>query len=178
MANHKLLSIYLNDHLAGSTTGRDLARRALDNNRGTEFEPFLERLADQIDQDRDSLLDLMRRLDIGEDRIKQVVAWAIEKAGRLKLNGMLTGYSPLSRVVELEGLSLGVEGKLSGWRSLEKVAVSEPRLAAADLPRLIERARRQRRQLEKHRLRAVEIALAVGEGGERPADGGEGKGTL
>jgi hypothetical protein len=159
MANHKLLSIYLNDHLAGSTTGRELARRALDNNRGTEFEPFLERLAEEIDQDRDSLLDVMRRLDVGEDRIKQLLGWAIEKAGRLKLNGVLTGYSPLSRVVELEGLSLGVEGKLSGWRTLEQVAASEPRLAAADLPRLIERAERQRDQLERHRLRAVELAL-------------------
>ena len=39
-----------------------------------------------------------------------VAGWVAEKAGRLKLNGSLLTYSPLSRLVELEGLSLGVEG--------------------------------------------------------------------
>jgi hypothetical protein len=159
MADHKLLSIYLNDHLAIATSGRELARRALGSNRRTEFEPFLERLADELEEDRDSLLDIMRRLDVGEDRIKQVLGWALEKAGRLKLNGMLTGYSPLSRVVELEALSIGVTGKLAGWRSLVQVAASEPRLAAIDLGRLIERGERQRAEFEQQRLRAVELAL-------------------
>ena len=36
---------------------------------------------------------------------KNAGAWALEKVGRLKLNGELTSYSPLSRVVELEGLA-------------------------------------------------------------------------
>ena len=42
------------------------------------------------------------------DRLKVAGAWAGEKAGRLKLNGHLTGYSPQSRVIELEGLVVGV----------------------------------------------------------------------
>jgi hypothetical protein len=33
--DEKFLSIYLNDHLAGSVTGIELARRTLSSNRGT-----------------------------------------------------------------------------------------------------------------------------------------------
>jgi hypothetical protein len=36
--DHKLLSIYLNDHLAGSTSGIELAKRSAANNRGTPYE--------------------------------------------------------------------------------------------------------------------------------------------
>jgi hypothetical protein len=39
--DEKFLSIYLNDHLAGSAAGVELARRALSNNRGTPFGGFL-----------------------------------------------------------------------------------------------------------------------------------------
>ena len=61
----------------------------------------------QIEEDVDSLRDIMAALGVEEDRIKQAVAWAAEKVGRLKLNGQLLGYSPLSRLVELEGMMLG-----------------------------------------------------------------------
>ena len=60
----------------------------------------------------------MEAVDAGRDRVKVTAAWVGEKAGRLKPNGQLTGYSPLSRVVELEGLSLGIEGKRLLWVSL------------------------------------------------------------
>ena len=78
-----------------------------------------------------------------------------EKVGRLKPNGQLTGYSPLSRVVELEGLALGVTGKLGLWKALRELVDEEPRLDAAELDRLRERAERQQAELEEHRLRAA-----------------------
>jgi hypothetical protein len=65
----------------------------------------------------------------------------------------------LSRVVELEALALGVQGKLRLWRSLELLAAGEPRLAGADLAELVERALRQTEQLEEQRLRAVADAF-------------------
>ena len=159
MANDKLLSIYLNDHLAGATAGRDLARRSLGANKGSQFEDFLRELAGEIEEDRDALMQIMAQLGYGQDRPKQVAAWLGEKLGRLKLNGSWLEYSPLSRVVELEVLSLGVEGKLAAWRALEQVAVTDSRLADADLSTLIQRAKRQREQLERHRRRAVELAM-------------------
>lgn len=155
-----LLAIYLNDHLAGSTAGRDLARRAAANNRGTPYGPFLENLAVQVDEDRDSLLELMRALEVKVDPIKVFGGWAAEKVGRLKLNGRLLGYSPLSRLVELEALTLGVRGKLALWGALKELAGEDPRLASAGLDELATRAEGQLVELEDHRLRAAPEALS------------------
>ena len=153
----KLTPIYLNDHLAGSTTGLALARRALSSNRGTPFEPFLETLAEQIAEDRTTLQQVMRALDVGEDHVKKLAALAAERVGRLKLNGSLLSYSPLSRLVELEGLALGVTGKLAMWRVLQEL--DDPRLAQFDLPGLAERAEAQRDGIELQRLEAARLAL-------------------
>jgi hypothetical protein len=83
----------------------------------------------------------------------------VEKIGRLKLNGQLRGYSPLSRLLELEGLALGIEGKLALWRSLRQVAGEEPRLAPVDFDGLVQRAKAQLDELEAQRLRAAATAL-------------------
>jgi hypothetical protein len=103
----------------------------------------------------------MERLGIGEDRLKHAAAWAAEKAGRLKLNGSLTSYSPLSRLVELEGLALGVSGKQSMWKVLLELSLTEPELAETDLQRLVDRAQQQLDGLEEHRNRAAREALAA-----------------
>ena len=159
MINRKLLGIYLNDHLAGSTVGMEVARRAARSNKGTGYGAFLRKLAKEIEQDREGLKDMMSRLEFGEDIPKKLGAWAFEKVGRLKPNGQLTGYSPLSRVVELEGLALGVTGKLALWKELHELVDEEPRLDAAELDRLRERAERQQVELEEHRLRAAREAF-------------------
>lgn len=155
-----LLAIYLNDHLAGATAGRELARRAAANNRGTAYGSFLAKLAIAIDEDRDSLVALMQALDIDIDRPKVIGGWAAEKLGRLKLNGRLLGYSPLSRLVELEGLTLGVRGKLALWLALRELEADDSRLASANLEGLVTRAESQLVELEEHRLRAVPEALS------------------
>ncbi len=93
-----------------------------------------------------------------KDPVKTRAAWAAEKVGRLKLNGRVRGYSDLSRVLELEGLRLGVEGKRSLWKSLDEL--DDPRLAATNFADLRERAASQLDELEIHRLAAVRTALA------------------
>jgi hypothetical protein len=158
--NDKLLKIYLNDHLAGSMAGLELAKRAYSSNEGTPLGDFLRGLVDEIGSDKSTLEDLMETLGAAKDPVKQLAAWAGEKLGRLKMNGQLTGYSDLSRLEELEGLSLGVEGKRSLWRALRNVADHDSRLATTDLDGLIERAENQREQLENHRLEAAAKALA------------------
>jgi hypothetical protein len=157
----RLLGIYLNDHLAGSTAGLELARRAHGANRGTPFEVPLARLASEIAEDRAALIDVMTRLGVGRDRVKTVAAWTAEKWGRLKLNGQLTGYSPLSRVLELELLSLGVEGKRTMWRVLAAVAAGDQRLAGVDLAALERRAESQREVIEGLRVRAADLAFSA-----------------
>jgi hypothetical protein len=156
----KLLRIYLQDHLAGATGGLELVRRAQGANRGTTYGDPLAKLADEIESDRRALEGIMDDLGFGADRAKNIVFWAAEKAGRLKPNGRLTGYSPLSRMVELEGLIGGINGKLSLWRSLLEIAPQESRLDADRLTRLLERGQDQLGRVESLRDRAAREALA------------------
>jgi hypothetical protein len=157
--NEKLLRIYLQDHLAGATAGLELARRARSANEGTEYGPPLAQIADEIEADRRHLEGIMEDLGFGGDRVKNIAAWGLEKAGRLKLNGQLTGYSPLSRVVELEGLLTGITGKRALWVALLEVAPGEPRLDAALLERLRDRADAQRATVEELREKAAREAF-------------------
>jgi hypothetical protein len=158
--HRKFLRIYLQDHLAGSTGGLELVRRARGANEGTPYGESLAKLADEIEADRRSLESIMDDLGFGADRAKNMAFWAAEKAGRLKLNGQLTGYSPLSRMVEIEGLLTGVNGKLSLWRTLRDVADSVPELDADRIARLVERAEQQVGTLHDLRSRAGREAFA------------------
>jgi hypothetical protein len=159
MSEERFLGIYLNDHLAGAIAGSELAKRAARNNEGTPLGAFLDRLTTDIDEDRRALETLMNDLGIKKDLVKDAAAWMAEKVGRLKLNGRLVGYSDLSRLVELEGLSLGVEGKLAMWRNLGRVRQRYPALKDTDIQELIQRAEAQRRELEEARQEAAEKAL-------------------
>jgi hypothetical protein len=155
----KYLPIYLNDHYAGSTLGVELAKRTAKNNDGNaEFGPALATLASEIDEDREALKRIMDRLDVSEDRIKASIFWLGEKVGRLKPNGELLKFSPLSRVVELEGLNTGVSGKLSLWRTLLELAERDDRLDAGELDVLAGRAEDQ--LLRLHALRGAAGLIA------------------
>jgi hypothetical protein len=157
--NEKYLRIYLQDHLAGSTAGLELARRTRGANEGTEYGPPLAKIADEIEADRRALQGVMEDLGFGGDKLKNVAAWGLEKVGRLKLNGEITGYSPLSRMVELEGLLTGITGKWGLWVTLLQVAPSEPRLDVARLERLRDRAEEQRQTVEGLREQAAREAF-------------------
>lgn len=109
----------------------------------------------EIDADRDALLATVKRLGVRPDPVKTAAGWLGEKAGRLELNGRLFDRSPLSTVVEVEGLMLGVEGKAAAWRGLRALAERDDRLDVAEFSRLIERAGRQREVLESVRVAAV-----------------------
>jgi hypothetical protein len=159
--DRRLIAIYLNDHLAGATGGVELARRALGANRGTPFEAPLERLAAELAEDRAALIDVMGRLGVARDPLKECAGWLAEKVGRAKLNGRIAGYSPYSRVLELEMLALGVEGKRALWRALDRVAGDDARLTGVELLALLRRAEAQRRLLERERMRAADIAFGA-----------------
>jgi hypothetical protein len=155
-----LLAIYLNDHFAGATAGLELARRAAASHEDSSHGPFLTELAEQIAEDRAALRQIMAALGIRVDPLKVGAAWLAEKLGRAKLNGRLRSPSPLSPVIELEGLALGVTGKDACWRTLEQLQPHTPALARFDLPALRARAASQRERLEAHRREALAVAFA------------------
>lgn len=135
-----------------------MARRLRGSNRGDpEFGPTLAELCAEIEADRETLEAVMDRLGVGRSRLKPLAAVLGERLGRLKLNGRLWGYSPLSRLEELELLQVGVAGKRRLWRALEHTHSSD--LSCFDLSALAERATEQLRRLEALHLKAAVLAL-------------------
>lgn len=90
----------------------------------------------------------MRGLGIDVSRIKAALGWFAEKVGRIKLNGRLLSRSPLSSLIELEAIRLGVEGKAAVWRTLHGICDQEAALDSNELQQLIDRAGRQIEELE------------------------------
>ena len=168
MGAAKLLGIYLNDHLAGSDAALAVARRSAESNQDNSLGAFLRGFISEVEEDRTVLLGIMARLGVRRDAVKAVAVRVAEKAGRFKLNGHLLSYSPLSRLEELEGLCLGVEGKASLWRSLRELKTDLIDLAGYDFDALIVRAEGQRKQLEDLRIRAARQALKPGTTGSDP----------
>jgi len=58
--------------------------------------------------------------------------WVLEKAARCKPNGRLFRRSPLSNLIELEGLLLGVQGKAADFRALRRLADTDTRHPTPD----------------------------------------------
>lgn len=158
-AARKLLAIYLADHHAGSTAGLELAKRAAHHNAGTRIGAVLDDVVREIAADRRELERLMEALDVRPSAVKRAGALLFERLGRLKTNGRLFSFSPLSRVVELEGLALGILGKLALWEGLAGVPALAG-VAGLDFGDLARRARSQHDAVEDCRRQAVELAFA------------------
>jgi hypothetical protein len=150
----RFLRIYMNDQLALGVGWRELARRAQGQNEGTALGDALAGVATGIAEDIETFEAIMGRLGLGRDRVKPLLATVAERIGRLKLNGQLRGYSPLSRFVELDVLAMGIEGKKILWANLRDFAGLRARLPDVDFDALIERAARQRAELEPFRVLA------------------------
>lgn len=131
-----LLGIYLNDHLAGATAGTARVRYLLRSCGDPALADALAPIADEIAEDRASLLHVMRRLDVPVRRYKVYAGRAAEQMGRLKSNGSLVRRSPLSTLWELEALRLGVDGKTAVWQALRALGRHgpAPRHSAARRP--------------------------------------------
>jgi hypothetical protein len=155
------LGIYLRDQLALGVAWRELAKRAARNNKGTDLGAALGRVATGITEDVDTFADIMKRLRIRQDPVKNAVVTVAERIGRLKPNGRLRSYSPLSRFEELEFLAMGIDGKKQLWSTLRDLAGLATRLPDVDFDRLIVRAEEQRAELEPFRVTAGRDAFVT-----------------
>ncbi|MDQ3646376.1 MAG: hypothetical protein M3345_05505 [Actinomycetota bacterium] len=167
MSHDRFLQIYLNDHLAGSMAGIELIKRSAANNEGTPLGDFWKGLEAEVDSDRAALLEILAAVGGQPDRLKEGTAWIAEKVGRLKMNGQLVGYSDLSRLIELEGMGVGLDAKMALWEALRRLAARDDRLDAVMIDELIERCTRQRQELERFRLAAADTAFT---GEDMPAE--------
>lgn len=152
MAADKYLSIYLNDHAAAFIALRNVAARSQRANRGTDLGDSLAGVVEDLETARRQLARIMDEHGVRRSPLKAAAAWAAEKFGRLKLNGHIASYSPLSRVLKLEGLIAGTDIERRAW------AVLAP-LTASDLSPLVHRAERRSEELARHHDDAAALAL-------------------
>lgn len=163
-----LLAIFLQDHRARASAGLAAARRTAGNNRGTPFEEVLRSLADDIEQDLLALDGILEAVGVERSRAKDGLAALGERVARLKPNGRLRTYSPLSRVLELEALEAGINGKRMLWRSLRGVQPHLADLAPFDFDALEQRAAEQSDRLRPHHDEAARLALVERGGADEP----------
>jgi hypothetical protein len=149
----KLLRIYLDDHQSVLLAGLELVRRMAKRPSDDELRTFLTELLPELEDDRRRVIARIREAGGSPSRVKSGLAWLAEKAGRLKPNGSLTKPSPLSPLLELEGLRAVLDASRSLWRTLERTDSS------AGYTERAERAERRLAQVEERRLLAGDVAL-------------------
>ena len=114
---------------------------------------MLRELSAEIHHDRKELIAMITGLGYPVDRAKIALGWTAEKVGRLKPDGRLRGYSPLGRLLELEGLLAGVHGEPALWRALLRTGKADPQ-APRDPAGAVRGAGRHRRADASPGLRA------------------------
>lgn len=148
------LGIYLNDHLAGATAGAELARRVAGSHRDPRHRKRLAGLAADIAADRQALLQLMHSAGVPVRGRKILAGWAAEKATRLNPGTNFLTRSPLSELIELETLYLGIQGKAAGWRALLAATANDGLTEQKRLRVLLDRAGDQLAVVEELRIQA------------------------
>ncbi|MDQ1538943.1 MAG: hypothetical protein QOE58_3336 [Actinomycetota bacterium] len=150
--SRRWLTGYLQDHYAGAVAGTELFRRVASSHSDARVRRVVADLAAEVETDCRELDEIMGALTIPHSKLKESVAWGVEKLGRLVPHGTVLRRSPLTDVVELEALSLAVEGKTLGWKTLLRLAETEPSLDASQVQDLVDRAEAQQARLEELRL--------------------------
>ncbi len=161
MSATELLVTYLNDHLGGANAGIEMARHLEEEVQGEPDGAVLAGLADEIEEDVQTLRGVVELIGSTTNPVKQAAGWVAEKAHRVGVAEAVTGSPHLTRLLQAETLSLGVEGKLCLWLALMEVVPAHPQLTALDLPALAARARDQRRRVETVRLGAARRAFTT-----------------
>ncbi len=157
--NEENLKTYLNDHLAGSEAAVQLAEHCRKSNMDAPLGAYLATFLSEVEVERALPKNVLTLLGGGVNPTKTALGWLGEKAARLKLNHPLQSYTALVRMEELEGLLLGVRGKLALWHALIETGTSDPRFDHLNLEVLAQQAQKQLDTIEHHRLEAAREAF-------------------
>lgn len=157
--NAEPLKTYLNDHLAGSAAGKELAEQCLASNSETLLINFLQGLVTAIEDEQEVVKDLIKRLGGEANPVKVATGWLGEKVSRLKLNNPLQTHTALNRLEQLEALLLGVRGKLALWAALSATLGADAHFSDVDFNELSWKAEQQLDELEQFRLAAARDAF-------------------
>jgi hypothetical protein len=155
------LTIYLNDHLAGSVAALELLDHIVRLQQGTATEAVLLEVHRQVEEDQQVLQRLIEQVGGKESRVRQAAAWVAEKLGQAKLRLDDTGTGELRILEALETLALGIQGKHALWRALSAASARAPSLRHLDFGTLEKRALEQFQQIDSLRLQAAPGALSL-----------------
>jgi hypothetical protein len=149
------LTIYLNDHLAGSVSAIELVDHLIETYKGKSLEPFLTNLRNEIDADQRALQDLIKKLGVKESAVRKAGAWVAEKLARMKVRVSDSEKDQMGLLDALEGLLLGITGKGALWSALEAASENVPSLRGLGYARLQQRAREQCDLVDAKRLESA-----------------------
>ena len=149
------LTIYLNDHLAGSVSAIELVDHLIETYKGKPLEPFFTNLRNEIDADQQTLQDLIRKLGEKESAVRKAGAWVAEKLARMKVRVNDSEKDQMGLLQALEGLLLGITGKRALWSALEVASENVALLRGLDYARLQQRAREQCDLVDAKRLESA-----------------------
>ncbi|MGH8906328.1 MAG: hypothetical protein ACRD0K_07400 [Egibacteraceae bacterium] len=152
---------YFTGHLAGAEAAIKLVRRMAASDQGTALGGFASSLARDIEEDKSLLEEIMAQLDISPSGIQEALTRVAEQAGHMLLERQAGDDEAMVKLIRLETLSLGIEGKRCLWKALKEGAALDPRLAKTDFDDLIRRAESQRDAVEQHRLTAARAMFAT-----------------
>ena len=148
------LAVYLRNHEAAGRAGSALFARVARSHRGEAYATELDELRREIREDLSTLRAILRRVQVPSDLLLGTALLVGERVSRLKPNGRLVRRSPLTPLIEIEGLLDAVHAKAAGWWSLDAAGLEAS--IAPELPSLIERAESQ-----IERLRAIHASVAA-----------------
>jgi len=145
----ELLHGYLQNHWAGATAGVSLFERVARTHPDPPTAAAVAAIGREVAEDRETLRRMMEAVGTRPSTLGTATAKVGAELGRLKPNGRIVTRSPLTDVVEVEGLRDAVYAKRGGWEALRAVADDEPRLDVTVLDDLLERADRQLERLRE-----------------------------
>ncbi len=152
-----LLVIYLNDHRALLAGERSLAERSAKANVGSDLGGVLQAVVDQNDADQVAVEHLLERVGGTPNPVKKIAALIGERFGRLKMNGQLSGYSPLSRVIEIEVLLASTSVRRAMWNAVAVSALDHD--VTSDAALRADAADEQHTRLREHHVDAVSASF-------------------
>ncbi len=153
--SHKHITTYLSDHLAGAVGAVELMQHLESVYADTDTARLIGEVRVDVEADVEQLQALAARLNVAESSSRKVAAWLGARMAELKLRVEDPSNGPLYLLEALEGLAMGIDGKLALWHGLRAAAADTPSLRGVDYDRLAQRAQEQRQRLEPARLDAA-----------------------
>lgn len=151
------VGIYVNDHLAMVAGELDLAQRISRHAKDQALRDFLAEYVSVVRTQQNAMRQILKSRKGREGFLKATLVRGMEKLGRFKPNGHLLTESPLTKVVELEGLMLAADARGLFWGTVRSLRLN---VNGFDPREMRSTTEEQRSGLDFYRQLAIQQGLA------------------